>query len=1189
MLSKSSSQEDRSPSAPRVSHRRHRVLTRVVSRRRKISVLLLFVVLTGAIYVWFRLTDRQSIQGMARDYLDNLLAGEVTVERASFDVFDGVWLYGVKVVLPGDPMVADGPDGKTRPLAVLEIGSVHLRHRPAALLVGKFVPREIVVSEPEANLVEFIDRGGWNVQHLVSAGSGAGQSDRPPIIRVRGGRINFYQFLDGRLTREGSREVFGYMAPRYDDPGTLEFRFELPVAGGAGRPPTVRGRMDMATAKVSLTGHISFSERLRSGMPRRMRQLLEMFAVRGSVDVGDSTISMGFDKDVQWDTVVHLRGVSARVPIAGVDVAVHGVCGRVRSTHEGFELTDLSGFIEGVPFSISRGFVANPDPATGGISGPIDLTVHVNDAYLPAVLGGRLHRLLTLVAPRAAAGHASHNLTGRISGVTHISRSAVDSPVKTTVEATVSDGTYISDDFPYMVDRIAATLRYADGRVKFLGATGQHGETELTVSTCAANGESGSARDLRIQAKNVKFDKDLLAALDSVSRKAIEELKPSGMFDFDGRIHNFGSPEGESWLTARIALLDVAINRPELGKPLERLSGNLYMTADAIEIRQDDPLHFARGPMTGTFSGKVQRTGTCPFSLRFDALDVPLAELESLKLSPQRRAAVRDLRLAGGADVTARVQGALLGTVKPDFLINVTLKDAGINWRRFPCALSNVGGKVRVHQDRILLTSIHGRHGDGKIAISGSAQIIKDGATVDVSLAGENIEFDQELRDALPAEVKNAWLLLNPAGRFDFAYRITTKADGKIKASGQVRPRGASIRYGVFPYELKQLTGTVDVLEDGTAKLGAMTAVHGDAKITIKGGRVRPSGGLAEVDLTFTASGISLDEDLRRALPWAVRKHWPDLKPSGVLGFAKSRLVFKPADAPGGTGYMTLKLLLSDVALQLGERAEGITGTAMLDVQASPASGTFGIRGSLKLAGMRYAKIAMTDIKGKVELLSQRNKLCFSDLHARVHGGHLAGSIDVHFKPDDTHYAAEVNAKGVQLRGIGRQLFGPDFEHVGSISGMLKVGGSAKDAGFARMEGRLLIEDAKLFRLPAIINVLRFLNFRKPEQLTFHEATVRFYTRNDRVYFDELRLRGKAVAMLGAGYFDRKTRAVRLALVVGPPENLPRVPLLEDIVKGLHLALTQVEVTGTLDKPQIRTRPFSDLDQGIRNLLRRER
>ncbi len=1188
MPSDRSSQEDRS-SAPRVSHRRHRVLTRVVSRRRKISVLLLLVVLTGAIYVWLRLTDRESIQGMARDYLDNLLAGEVTVERASFDVFDGVWLYGVKVILPGDPMVADGPDGEMRPLAVLEIGSVHLRHKPTALLVGKFVPREIVVSEPEANLVEFVDRGGWNVQHLVSAGSGAGKGGRPPIIRVRGGRINFYQLLAGRLTREGGREVFGYMAPRGDDPNTLEFRFELPVAGEADRPPTVRGRMDLATAKVSLTGHFSFSERLRSGMPRRMRQLLEMFAVRGSVDVGDSTIHMGFDRGVQWDTVVHLRGVSARVPIAGVDVAVHGVCGQVRSTHEGFELTDLSGFIEGVPFRIPRGFVANPDPAAGGISGPLDLTVHVDDAYLPAVPGGRLHRLLTLVTPRAAAGHASHNLTGRISGVTHISRSAVGSPVKTTVEATVSDGTYISDDFPYMVDRIAATLRYADGRVKFLGATGRHGETELTVSTGTANGESDSAFDLRIQARNVKFDQDLLDALDPVSRKAMEELKPSGMFDFDGRIHGFGSPEGGSGLTARIALRNVAINRSELGKPLERLRGNLYMTADAIEIREDDPLHFARGPMTGTFSGKVRRTGTCPFALRFDARDVPLAELESLKLSPRRREAVRDLRLTGGADVTARVQGALLGTARPDFLINATLKDAGINWRRFPCALSHVGGGVQVRHDRILLTSIHGRRGDGKMTISGSVQITEGGATVDVSLAGENIEFDHELRDALPKEVKNAWLLLNPAGRFDFAYRIATEADGKIKASGQIRPRGASIRYEGFPYELKQLAGTVDVREDGTAKLVAMTAAHGDAKITIKGGSVRPSGDSAEVDLTFTAGGISLDEDLRRALPWAIRKHWPDLKPSGTLGFAQSRLVFKPADAPGGTGYVTLKMLLSDVALQLGERAEGITGAAMLDVQASPGTGAFGIRGSLKLAGMRYAKIAMTDIEGKLELLSRRNVLRFSDLHARVHGGHLAGSIDVHFRPDGTHYAAEVAARDVQLRGIGRQLFDPNFEHTGSISGTLKVSGCAKEAGFLRMEGRLLIEDAKLFRLPAIINVLRFLNFRKPEQLTFHEATVRFHTRNDRVYFDELRLRGKAVAMLGTGYFDRKSRAVRLALVVGPSENLPRVPLLEDIVKGLHLALTQVEVTGTLEKPRIRTRPFSDLDQGIRDLLRRER
>jgi hypothetical protein len=572
---------------------------------------------------------------------------------------------------------------------------------------------------------------------------------------------------------------------------------------------------------------------------------------------------------------------------------------------------------------------------------------------------------------------------------------------------------------------------------------------------------------------------------------------------------------------------------------------------------------------------------------------MPLEDVARLKLEPEQRAAVKALRLRGHADVVAKIQLKLATKQPADYRVLATLTDAEADWESFPYAITHLNGRLLAGPDgiEVLGKPLTGRHGDATFELSGYVPFAPSDRGADLTLTGKDVAADDDLRNALPPAQRELFDRLSPEGTFRVSCRITTPA-GRRGATPQVeaeiRPTKAAVRYDGFPYALDRLAGLVRVYPDGRVRLEALSARHGEAELRADGW-IRPRGDSAEVDVTFSATGVPMDESLRRALPWPMRKHWPDLRPGGLLDVAPSRLVFKPADAPGGVAYMTLNLVPRDLHARLGENAENIQGKVQLRAELKPSDGSLVLKGTADLKKARYFKVDMTDVTAEIEMDAAGSALQIRKLRARAYDGHVAGAVELQFKPVDTYYGAQVALRNVKLRELGGQLFGKQFQYDGRVNGSLKISGRAKAPKLGHVEGYVEIDQAELFQLPGIINVLRVMGLRRPEQLSFSEAVVRFSMRGDRVRFNEIRLRGKAMAMLGAGHIDLATRQMRIALVVGPANNLPRVPLLEDVIRGLRMALTQVELAGTIEKPHAQPRPFTDLAPEIRSLLRRQR
>jgi len=64
-----------------------------------------------------------------------------------------------------------------------------------------------------------------------------------------------------------------------------------------------------------------------------------------------------------------------------------------------------------------------------------------------------------------------------------------------------------------------------------------------------------------------------------------------------------------------------------------------------------------------------------------------------------------------------------------------------------------------------------------------------------------------------------------------------------------------------------------------------------------------------------------------------------------------------------------------------------------------------------------------------------------------------------------------------------------------------------------------------------------------------------------------------------------KTEMLDLKFLSGPPQKLPRLGGLSELLEGFARELAEIHIDGTLAKPRMRTMPLRSLDRLIRDLL----
>lgn len=182
-----------------------------------------------------------------------------------------------------------------------------------------------------------------------------------------------------------------------------------------------------------------------------------------------------------------------------------------------------------------------------------------------------------------------------------------------------------------------------------------------------------------------------------------------------------------------------------------------------------------------------------------------------------------------------------------------------------------------------------------------------------------------------PPALAAALLDFQPDGRASLMIEIPDGAADARPPLERVRavfePRGASCRYGEFPYDFHDVHGRV-CYDDGRILIERLRGKHGAATIDAEG-VVNSVEQWCGFDLRFRATHVALDADLRSALPGDYRELWDAVELSGAAALDIS--LARPDGSPtrrAGPPLTTIVAQLASAGLNLGEhgRLEDASG-----------------------------------------------------------------------------------------------------------------------------------------------------------------------------------------------------------------------------------------------------------------------
>lgn len=842
----------------------------------------------------------------------------------------------------------------------------------------------------------------------------------------------------------------------------------------------------------------------------------------------------------------------------------------------------------------------------------------------------------------------------------------------------VLDGTFMLDRFPYPVrnargrlllryDRQTQQDQLVIENLRGVGiAGGPNQDAQITVDGTVGPLTSYAGFDITVAGKNVADEPALVGALPQAARDTIASFDPahhgkgagidgappptlSFGGDFTAHVIRPAGPR-QRW-DYRVDLFLRGMNGAfaRFPYPLTDASAQVSVFPDHVEIANAHltrpiTLNGADAPDAASDAAEVHFGGRVDWGrrpgddtsmsrrpirvdLNITGSDLPTDAALLGALPSEAVAQLTALGIGGSAEVQAHVFTDEFDELRWDVVLDV--KDGRFWPETGMFNLAEAHGRVRVLPDRVELTNLTGRRGDGTVTTDGTVEISSAGMT-DVRVTAQNVMLDAAIYDLLPGAAKDAWNWLRPAGSTDaeITYRGPTalffgseqeRSLAAVELEPQfeviLRPQGASALPQAFPYDLENVRGTLRIVP-GRIELQELTAEHplGDGKppatLAISGaGELGAGADGGDVwTLTPQIAAAPLDEALLGAMPKGLADTITSIKAAGTISAQFERLKItthpEPADEAVAQSPADLATTQPASTLDVEFGVKVTTPDASMDVGAPLAnvqgsldlSGTYALGELHQLAGsfnaQRFAVRgrAGSGLRGTISLPPDSRTLAVDNITAQVAGGELAGSVSLVFGETDAdaaRYSVEMAVREADVRKLVGEQPGKAADFAGRMTARLDVEGAFGDPASRHGRGEVIVQGQKLYDLPLVLGLLQVTNLALPLAEPFREASAAFSIDGQKVVFDQIALSANEMQMTGQGTLNFETQKVDLSFTTSNG-NWAAIPLLGDLVGVARNELLRIHVRGTLKSPEVSGSTLPTITSTIDEVFRRD-
>ncbi len=1176
-------------------------------------------IVISVILVYHYLTTPQRIRQLAMDYIQLQTQQAVSIDRAEFSLFGGTHLYGVTIgETPHEKKHDSIGDDSIALQPLFTCQELHLIHQPLSAMIGQLRIDNVIATQPTCTIIHNEETGVTNLSKLfpLQQLSGTNKTVRLPMIELRDSRIAVYkqnghdiQKIDElRLTIRGrptQHDVNQYrIAWNKTGVDTSGGHSQINLTSGSVRN-TQGGLPAMNIEAVMLAVNTRYDG---------VGAWSTLLGLTGQVQASDYRLTLNStDSTPNWITL-KLTDASLSVPMDQHDktlprhqryVQVEHVHGSV-TIHADSITAQFTGLFHGSPCQVSTTIRSGTNTLATLDDTNITAIFKIEDLSLPQINDPAAPEQTRFIYhwPQLARYYRIFDPQGKATIEVEIEKkSGADQPLNIKYARLIArniSGAY--RNFPYAVHDVNGEIEFTPEGIFLHNLTGKHNEGIFVVDGKIDHPSMDSPAKLHLHATGIPIDDSLYIVLPSKYREMIDTFSPRGLIDMDAELIR---PESSTehpakWnINTAVSFENLSALYKKFLYPFEHLSGVVRLDQDQIHVSNvtgkmgEGDVHLEG--LIDLSTGKIKN-----LDLVITGKNIAMDEQLFAALPASLKKTTDAFRPSGKFDVISSLEHS---DVAPMTYRSYRFQfaDVQINHQELPIPYRHISGDVTLTPHQFIVHQMNGKFHDGELTAEGSIAHAKSISFTDFTMRGKNIRIDEEFLSALP----NHWLVSyakwNVEGIANTTINLTSSGDNahrRMQIQTSLQLTNASVSHDDLNIDFQNVSADLNITHGHVAATRVQMDFR-DARIT-GSFEIQNSSESQGGSAKLSATGLTLNDELREVMPVRLHDLWDQIKPTGKVDLLIDPLRFEcSAHQPQTTWSIDGEAVLHDVTLGKPARYKNLNGTVYAQgMLFDPSAGTV-LNGSLDLHSSVLFEHPLTQVKSAWSLAHTRDglgHLTMNDFQGKLYDGDVAATLNVFFEPGETTYDLSSIIQNMDIRPYIKASQ-PQPKHDqnnksseirGWVDAQLYLTGAVGKKKSRRGEGRVEIQNGYFYRMPIILSILHVLNLTIPDQDAFEEAMTSFFIVDRNVQLDDIRIRSQHLSLVGNGTMTLPDMGVDLNLVYVNDNQLNRLPVIAEIFNGASRQVMPLHVTGPLHSPTVRAMPFKDLTDEFKKLFKKK-
>ncbi|MCI0378421.1 MAG: AsmA-like C-terminal region-containing protein [Gemmataceae bacterium] len=700
-----------------------------------------------------------------------------------------------------------------------------------------------------------------------------------------------------------------------------------------------------------------------------------------------------------------------------------------------------------------------------------------------------------------------------------------ESPLSYDVRVQVKKGKVRHPQAPLPLEEVEASLICQDGHIRLERLTARSGTAEIEAKGTALLPCIDQDFECNVEIRHLELTEELFARLPDKVRRLHPLFLPKGQ----GNLRISCARRAGRWqplrtgAPSRITLYpdNLAVTYVKFPYPVQRVTGTVDLDLLTQRVEVEATVHAGARPVLvkGTWQGEGSEVAA-----RFDiqGQEIPLDETLLAALPPHFEKWARSFHAAGKADVKAHLRHEP-GAKEFHCEYHLRFADTAVKWDNFKYPLENVSGYLDIYPKHYELRDFRGTHAGAEVFVTGQASI-QDGALdqtpgLTLAITGRNVPLDDDLGQALAAmpQLAKAWETFQPTGRMHFTATIHRPTADPKDLDVELDVRGGAIEPTFFRLPLDNFAAQFHYHNHRLVVRGA-SARHGKTRLTLDEAIVdmHPDGGFYADLKELQAEHVVVHDALRQALPSGLQRMADALELRDPFQL-KTRVVLahNPRAGIPPDIYWDGQLWLQKARFRTGVEWSDVSGTLAM-VGRHNGRHIAGLSGNLLFERATLFKQPFQNVQAKFQIHEQHPDVLLLGIKGPVFGGDISGQARVEFN-SAMRYEVNLTASQIELAQFGRHNVGASTQLQGIVVGRLNLSGQGSSIDTLDGNGSIDVPAGKLYNLPLLLDIIKFLGLRWPDRTAFEELHALFAIRGRRVALRKLELFGNAVSLTGKG------------------------------------------------------------------------